>query len=190
MTNPKCGARRLRARPRIDRQHALSAAGRLRGQKMSEDIIAEVDPSGARRWMAIVMLLSLGGLILYIAFAQPPAHLGWQAFLVALAVGSLWFAQRLQSATTKKLILTESTLMDSDGVILARTEDIVSVDRGMLAVKPSNGFMLKLQNPAPRAWQPGLWWRFGRRVAVGGVTPGGQTRPMADIIAVMIARRS
>lgn len=157
---------------------------------MSEDILAEVDPSGLRRYMGIGMLLVLGGLLVYIAFAQPPAHIGWQVFLIALGVGSLWFAHRLQMATTKKLYLTESALMDSDGTLLARTEDIIAVDRGMLAIKPSNGFMLKLQNPAPRAWQPGLWWRLGRRLAVGGVTPGRQTRPMADIISVMIARRS
>jgi hypothetical protein len=157
---------------------------------MSEDIIAEVEPSGSRRWIGIAMLLALGGLILYLAFAQPPANFGWRVFLVVFGVGALWVAHRLQVATTKRLFLTESMLMDSDGVVLARTDEIVAVDRGMLAIKPSNGFMLKLKNPAPRAWQPGLWWRLGRRVAVGGVTSGGQTRAMADIIAVMIAKRS
>lgn len=157
---------------------------------MSNDILAEVDPSGPRRWLAVAMLLVLGGLLLYIAFAFPPAGFGWQLFLVASGVFSLWFAQRLQSATTKKLFLTEDALQDSDGAILVRVDDIVGVDRGMLAIKPSNGFMLKLKKPAPRAWQPGLWWRAGRRLAVGGVTPGRQTRPMADIISIMIARRS
>ena len=124
------------------------------------------------------------------AFAQPPAILTWQAFLVLLGLGCLWFAHRLQLATTRKLHLTETALIDSEGEVLARVEDIVSVNRGMLAIKPSNGFMLLLKDPAPRAWQPGLWWRFGRRVAVGGVTSGGQTRPMADIIAAMIARNA
>jgi hypothetical protein len=80
-------------------------------------------------------------------------------------------------------------LTDSEGTVLARVEDIVAVNRGAFAIKPSNGFTLTLKNPAPRAWQPGLWWRLGRRVAVGGVTPGSQARPMADIIAVMVARR-
>ncbi|SHG79853.1 hypothetical protein [Marivita hallyeonensis] len=156
---------------------------------MNEDIIAEVDPSGPRRWIGIGMMLSLGGLLLYIAFAQPPAAIGWQLFLIALGLFALWFAHRLQEATTRKLYLTETVLKDSDGRVLVQVDEIEKVDRGMLAVKPSKGFMLKLKNPAPRAWQPGLWWRLGRRVAVGGVTPGGQTRPMADIIAVMISKR-
>ncbi|MCK0150699.1 hypothetical protein MWU54_11740 [Marivita sp. S6314] len=155
---------------------------------MSDDIIAVVDPTGPRRWLGIGMLSVLGGLLIYVAIAQPPQILAWQVFLIVLGVLSLWFAQRLQAATTRKLYLTETQLVDSDGTVLTEVSEIVSVNRGMLAVKPSNGFMLKLKSPAPRAWQPGLWWRFGRRVAVGGVTPGGQTRPMADIIAVMIAK--
>ncbi|MGJ8602708.1 MAG: hypothetical protein ACSHXH_01185 [Marivita sp.] len=154
-----------------------------------EDIIAEVDPRGPRRVIGITMLLALGGLVLYLAFVQPPSNLLWHAFLIGMGLFALWLAFRLQEATTRKLYLTETALTDSDGKVLARIEDIATVNRGAFAIKPSNGFMLTLKNPAPREWQPGLWWRIGRRVAVGGVTPGGQARPMADIIAVMLARR-
>ena len=156
---------------------------------MTENILAEVNPNGPRRWIAVAMLLILGGLLVYLAIVAPPAILLWQVFLIVLGVLCLWVAQRLQVATTRRLLLTETALMDSDGQVLARIEDIEAVNRGMLAIKPSNGFMLKLKNPAPRAWEPGLWWRFGRRLAVGGVTPGAQARPMADIISVMIATR-
>ncbi len=156
---------------------------------MTNEILAEVDPRGPRRIVGIGLLLVLGGLVLYLAFVQPPATLLWQAFLIGMGLISLWLAYKLQVATTRKLWLTETALTDSDGTVLARVEDIVAVNRGAFAIKPSNGFTLTLKNPAPREWQPGLWWRLGRRVAVGGVTPGSQARPMADIIAVMVARR-
>lgn len=156
---------------------------------MRDDILAEVNCRGPRRIVGITLLLMLGGLVLYLAFLQPPANLLWQAFLIGMGLISLWLAQKLQVATRRKLFLTETELSDSDGTVLARVEDIVAVNRGAFAMKPSNGFTLTLKNPAPRAWQPGLWWRLGRRVAVGGVTPGAQARPMADIIAIMIARR-
>lgn len=156
---------------------------------MQDEILAEVDPRGPRRLIALGMLLTLGALVLYLAFTQPPADLGWQVFLIAMGLGALGMAYKLQVATTRSLYLTREHLADSDGRVLARIEDVVSVSRGAFAMKPSNGFMMKLKNPAPRAWQPGLWWRLGRRVAVGGVTPGAQARPMADIITVMIAQR-
>jgi hypothetical protein len=156
---------------------------------MRDEIIAEVDPRGPRRIVGISLFLMLGGLVLYLAFLQPPASLFWQAFLIGMGLISLLMAYRLQVATTRKLLLTETALTDSDGTVLAMIEDVVAVNRGAFAMKPSNGFVLTLKNPAPRVWQPGLWWRLGRRVAVGGVTPGAQARPMADIISIMIAKR-
>lgn len=156
---------------------------------MRDEIIAEVDPRGPRRIVGISLFLMLGGLVLYLAFVQPPASLVWQAFLIGMGLISLLMAYKLQVATTRKLLLTETALSDSDGTVLAMIEDVVAVNRGAFAMKPSNGFVLTLKNPAPRVWQPGLWWRLGRRVAVGGVTPGAQARPMADIISIMIAKR-
>ena len=93
----------------------------------------------------------------------------------------------MSQATASRLILTQDTLSDADGTVLANVKDIVAVDRGMLAAKPSNGFVLRLDRGAPSAWRPGLWWRFGKRVAVGGVTSGAQTKPMADILSAMLS---
>lgn len=157
---------------------------------MNEEILATIDPTGPRRYVGLGMLLFLGGLLLYVAFARPPAVIGWQLLLIGLGLVALWLAHRMQSATTKKLHLTKTALVDSDGTVLTLIDDIDAVERGMFAMKPSNGFMLKLKNPAPREWHPGLWWRWGRRLAVGGVTPGRQARPMADVISVMISQRN
>jgi hypothetical protein len=63
------------------------------------------------------------------------------------------------------------------------------VERGAFALKPSNGFTLVMKHKSPRAWAPGIWWRTGYRVGVGGVTAAGQSRFMAEQIALMIARR-
>lgn len=156
---------------------------------MDKEILATLDATGPRRYVGLGMLMLLGGLLLYVAFASPPAVLGWQILLIVFGLAALWLAHRMQTATTRKIFLTEDELVDSDGKVLTRLEDVEAVERGMFAMKPSNGFMLKLKNPAPREWHPGLWWRLGRRLAVGGVTPGRQARPMADIIAVMIAQR-
>jgi hypothetical protein len=96
----------------------------------------------------------------------------------------------MRRATGHGLVLTERELRDSAGTVLARVEDMVSVDRGLFAFKPSNGFLLMTATRAERAWRPGLWWRFGRRIGVGGLAPARQTRAMAEIIATMIARRA
>ena len=48
---------------------------------------------------------------------------------------------------------------------------------------------LKTKTPAARRWEPGLWWRIGRRIGVGGVTPASQSKVMADLISARLVIR-
>lgn len=156
---------------------------------MADDILARVSASKPRRAFGVAVLASLGGMLIYLAFAAPPAGFGFQVMLLGFGAIALYAANRMWVLTQSALELTETTLRLSDGTVLARTEDIVGIDRGMFAFKPSHGFTLKLRHRAARGWHPGMWWRIGRRLAVGGVTPGSQTKIMADVITAMIAER-
>ncbi|MEY8841953.1 hypothetical protein AB9K41_23235, partial [Cribrihabitans sp. XS_ASV171] len=133
---------------------------------MQEEILATVEASAPRRWMGVGMLAAMGILVIYVAFATPPA-LEWQIFLLVVGGLSLWLAQRMMQATAHRIELTETELRSSTGEIIARIEDVETMDRGVFAFKPSNGFLLRTRTPAPRRWYPGLWWRLGRRIGVG-----------------------
>jgi hypothetical protein len=135
------------------------------------------------------MLALLGLFLLWVAATSPAAVPGWQAFLVGTGVASLWAAWAQWRATARGLVLTRAGLFDTKGAEIAALEDIEAADRGLFAFKPSNGFLLRLARPAPLGWAPGLWWRLGRRVGVGGATPGGETRAMADLISILLAER-
>lgn len=156
---------------------------------MNEEILAQVEASAPRRWIGVAMLAVLGAMLLWLALAQPPEGFGWRVFLLGVGALSIWVGMRMHQATSAVLILTASALRDSTGAVLAEVDQIEAIDRGAFAFKPSNGFMLKLSRKQPRRWMPGLWWRLGRRVGVGGVTPGSQTKAMAEIIQAMIAAR-
>lgn len=157
---------------------------------MSEgaEIVAKVSASGPRRWFAIGVLWSLALLLIWVAFARPPA-IGYQLFLIVFGGAVIWGAMRLKAATEMSIVLTEAGLFDSSGSEIAAMEDIVRVDRGAFAFKPSNGFLVVTSQKAPRSWHPGLWWRSGRRVGVGGVTAANETKFMAEQIAFRIAGR-
>ena len=130
----------------------------------------------------------LGLLLIYVTFAEPPA-LGWQAFLLVVGTASLWCADAMRRATSSVVILTESEMRDGDGTLIARVDDIEALDRGFFAFKPSNGFIMTLNSKAKNSWRPGRWWRVGRRVGVGGMTPAHQSKNMSEIIAIIMARR-
>ena len=155
---------------------------------MTDEILAVVEASAPRRWLAVAMLTSIGAIVLYVSLASPPSPL-WQGFLIVLGALALWMALRLYQATQGRIELTATELRDSSGTLIASMDQIEVLDRGTFAFKPSNGFLLKTKTPGRNIWQPGLWWRFGRRIGIGGVTPASQAKFMSEIIAALMAER-
>lgn len=152
-----------------------------------EKIVLEISPSPVRRWMAILALGFLGFLMIRLAFDEMPDL--WRLFFVLLGGGIFWAAYRLRLATMDGLVLTRDGLRTISGKSLAGVEDVARVDRGALAFRPPNGFMVRLKRPGTAGWAPGLWWQIGRRLAVGGTLSGGQAKAMADLLADMVAER-
>jgi hypothetical protein len=155
---------------------------------MAEDIQARITVSQPRRWVGVGMLIVMGALLIWVALAQPPAF-GWQLFLIGTGLGALWIGEKMRRATEGEIILAGDVLQDQNGDVIARLEEIEKVERGMFAFKPSNGFILKTKTRLPRRWEPGVWWRAGRRIGVGGVTAAAQGKIMADLISAKIAMR-
>ncbi|RVV98642.1 hypothetical protein EKE94_06940 [Mesobaculum littorinae] len=152
------------------------------------DLNLTLDASLPRRAFATALLIVLGGLLLNLAATGAPSP-GWIVVLAALGVGALVLAVALWRATASSVVLTDAGLAQSDGRPIAAMSQIEAVERGMFAFKPSNGFLLRLGEGGSVAWAPGLWWRLGRRVGVGGVTGAPASRAMAEMLALHIARR-
>lgn len=156
---------------------------------MDDEILATVQASAPRRAFGVGVLAALGLILIYVALSQPPSNPAWAVFLLLIGAGALWSGYRMRATTRARLELTQTELRSSDGTVIAQIANIQSLDRGTFAFKPSNGFMLHLKTETPRRWRPGLWWSFGRRVGVGGVTAAAQTKAMAEMISALIATR-
>jgi len=159
-------------------------------QDMQQEILATVSASAPRRLMGITVLALLGGLLIYAGLVQPSGTLGWQVLLLAVGVVTLVLTDKMRRASTVSLELTRDELRDTEGRVLARLDQIQAVNRGVFAFKPSNGFVLVTRAPQERQWFPGLWWRVGRRIGVGGVTPPAQTKYMAEMIQILLSERA
>jgi hypothetical protein len=163
--------------------------GTGRDETDGEAVRARLAASGPRRVIATAMIAGLAALILWIVVAAPPAAVGWRLFLLVAGAGCLWLAVRLWQATGVVLELTATELREAGGRRLARLDAVEAISRGAFALRPSNGFSLILRERGPVVWAPGLWWRLGRRVGVGGVTGRHEGRRMADLITVMLEAR-
>jgi hypothetical protein len=102
---------------------------------------------------------------------------------------AMYCAYGLWQATAHRLELTDSRLRDTSGKLDLPLSQITAIDRGTFAFKPSNGFVVVLNAPQPRAWAPGLWWCLGKRVGIGGVTSRHEGKFMAEQLAMKIALR-
>lgn len=147
-------------------------------------------PSPPRLWFSVGSIGLLGGLMLWIALAHPPAELGWRAVLLLGGGGALWGAWRIVGLKDRALVLTEAALVDSRHGEICRIEDVARVNRGVFAAKPARGFVLSVSGARGRHWVPGLWWRMGRSVGVGGMTGAAETKLMAEMIEAMVMTRS
>lgn len=152
-----------------------------------EEPFAVLGSSPMRRIVGCSAIYFLGGFILVLTLASPPA-LGWLLLMLGFGGALLFLGEKMRQATGRQVFLFHDRLEDSSGAVLAMLDDIQTVDRGALAFKPANGFILKLSARQPRRWAPGLWWSLGRYVGVGGMVNAGPSKFMAERIAAMVDR--
>ncbi len=158
-------------------------------QPDQDGVYARVTVAPSRRILALVILYGLGAFLLYLAFGSL-AGIGGAAVLIILAGCCLWAGEQMRRSADIEILLTDDGVTTSDGLVLATMDNIAAVNRGALAAKPSTGFTLILRTPQARSWRPGLWWRLGRRVGIGGITGAGAAKFMAEQIAFRLSDRN
>ena len=138
--------------------------------------------------VAVVSVTLLGAALLSLGVAEGMTP-GGRVFLLAMGGVMLWGAWTIYQATETDLLLTRSGLVDAKGQVIATMDNIASVDRGVFAAKPPSGFVIRLHAPMKAGWAPGVWWRIGRRIGVGGAVSGPDAKAMAEILELALADR-
>ncbi|WP_052245347.1 hypothetical protein [Halocynthiibacter namhaensis] len=151
----------------------------------SADVLMELRVSDVRRVFALCVLIILGMLLLWNALLITGAPILLQLFLVALGLSVLALAEKMRRNTVGGLTLTQEALWNADGSCLVRMEDVVSIERGVFAFKPSNGFMINTRSAGGRFWAPGLVWRVGKRIGIGGITNARDAKSMVEVIVAL-----
>jgi hypothetical protein len=155
-----------------------------------DEVLARITPRAARRVVAVGFILALGTIIWTIAALRPPEHFGYMLFLTFFGAGCFWLGHGIWQASGREIELTRSELREVGGRTLCTLDNVARVDRGAFAFKPAGGFLVRLKHPqGPRVFAPGLWWRAGRTLAIGGVTARQDAKNVADMMIVMQVER-
>ncbi len=136
------------------------------------------------RWIMLIAIVVLFVMTIGAAFdliAEKPIP----ALVLALMAAVIgWFGQALLFTKAKAVLLEDGRLFDDSGTEICHLDDVAEIEKGLHLFKPSSGFVLKLKEKQQTGWSPGLWWRIGHRVGVGGATPGRRAKAMADAIVM------
>lgn len=155
-----------------------------------DEHLASIVPRPVRRIVAVGFVVTLALLVWTIAAMRPPEHFGYMLFLVFFGAGCLWLGYGMWHASAREIELTRSELREVGGRVLCSIDNVARVDRGAFAFKPAGGFLIRLKEPeGPRTYAPGVWWRMGRTLAVGGVTARQDGKNVADMMIVMMVER-
>ncbi len=142
----------------------------------------EVRRPEALRWIMLAAIVALFAMTLMAAI-DLMARSTFPAVILALFAAAIgWFGQALFFTKARAVIFEEGRLYDDSGIEICHVDDVSELEKGLHLFKPSSGFVLKLKSKQTLAWSPGLWWRIGHRVGVGGATPGRRAKAMADAI--------
>lgn len=150
-----------------------------------DTVIVALHAAPMRLAFALLVFGGLGVILIYLSFTSSGGAAA-KAFLLVLGLFVFFAGYLLKRAAEGALLLTTSGLETQDRVLLVPWEEMVAVDRGALAIKPSNGFTVKTKSPMRRGWALGLWWCVGRRFGVGGVASAGAAKFMAERIAMRL----
>lgn len=155
----------------------------------NEAVLARLEPSPFRRGLGISMQVAMAGFLIWLALELPREVMAQRIGMLLFAALLIYGAYLTWRATATGIMLTASGLRDGSGRVLAEMVNIRDVSRGALSMRPSQGFSVLLHDRMSVAWVPGLWWRFGKRVGIGGLTQPALAKHMAETISGMIAAR-
>ena len=140
----------------------------------------KVVPSMPRRVLGVGLLFCIAVIFFYFAIYE--LRMSGIFAYVNLTIGSVqfWAAYKVYVATNESLVFNDGKITSTDGTLVADVENIAKIDRSMFAFKPTNGLLIILRKPMPASWRPGLWWRCGRFVGIGGCTPKHHGKQFAE----------
>ncbi len=135
----------------------------------NEKPLAFINPPTLKRYFFTLLSLVLAILLLYEGLAFFIVS-GERLGFVLVGLFLLGLTYLFYSNTGKSLILYEDRLVSTDGELLFEVNNVASIENGLFSFKPSNGVLFYLKEPMSFKWKLGLWWRFGKRVGIGGCT--------------------
>lgn len=120
--------------------------------------------------LGIIIIAFLGGTLIYNALKLEFDNYQLEKiFFTTLGSLIVYLAFRFASKPKRGIIFNKCGLYELNGELICPLEEIKEVDTSPYTFKPANGFIIRLKKPTKFDWSPGLWWRYNKRMTIGGM---------------------
>ena len=73
-------------------------------------------------------------------------------------------------------LLNQEGIFNLDNTIICRIEDIETIDTSPYTFRSANGFIVFLRERSTFKIVPGLYWRLGNRISIGGLVSKAESK--------------
>lgn len=154
-----------------------------------DEVIFQLHPSPVRRYLGVASLALVSAVALRLGL-ESEASDGGRMLLMLIGALGFYANYRFWKSTHDGLELTPTELRETGGRRVMAVADIRAIERELFGViRPTNGFVIAHHGRYPSGFKPGLWWRIGGRVGIGGLTPSGEGKAMAELLLSLVDRQ-
>ena len=96
---------------------------------------------------------------------------------------AIWFRSFLQRYSKVGFLINQSGLFNLDGSIVCEIGDIERIDVSPYTFKSANGFIVILKTKSSFKSIPGLYWRLGKRLSIGGLVSKNESKFLSHTLS-------
>ncbi|MEE2775026.1 MAG: hypothetical protein VYE27_08945 [Pseudomonadota bacterium] len=131
------------------------------------------------RYFAFTCSVGLLGLILIInSFSLDKAA---NLFFFCIGLTIILISYRIYQNRDKGFIITPCGIFEKNGRLICNFNEIDKIDTSPFSFKATNGFVVKLKNKTTFDFSVGLWWKYNRRLSIGGMISKNESKYLSIV---------
>ena len=107
-----------------------------------------------------------------------------------LVISILWFRRFLSRYSKIGFVISTDGLFDLNMDLICTIDDIKKIDVSPYTFKSANGFIILLKTKSSFKSIPGLYWRVGKRISIGGLVSKNESKLLSGRLIEMFEKTS
>jgi hypothetical protein len=99
----------------------------------------------------------------------------------------IFFKKFLRKYSLIGFSIENQGLFALDGRLICKITEIENVNVSPYTFKSANGFIIHLKNKNSFDWVPGLFWKFNKRISIGGLISKSESKLLSQALTDSIA---